>query len=80
MITGARVAETGHSITPGNYDKMVFSPQQSEVRSKMVAVVVSQKTKISQLELNPLAGNFSLLPQKHKTVLGLVGFGVTTSM
>ena len=46
----------------------------------MVAVVLSQKTKIYQLELNPLAGNFSLLPQKHKTVLGLVGFGVTTSM
>ena len=46
----------------------------------MMAVAVSQKTKISRLELNSLAGNFSLLPQKHKTVLGLVGFGVTTSM
>ena len=46
----------------------------------VVSVVVSQKNKISTLELNPLAGNFSLLPQKHKTVLGLVGFGVTTSM
>ena len=46
----------------------------------MVLVAVSQTTKISQPELNPLAGNSSLLPQKHKTVLGLVGFGVSTSM